>query len=488
MQRALLSVSDKSGLIPFAQGLVEAGIELLSTGGTARALRAADLPVVDVSTYTGSPEIFAGRVKTLHPKVHGGILYRRDDTGHLEQAQEHEIGPIDLVVVNLYPFAQTIAREDCTFEDAIENIDIGGPTMVRSAAKNHAAVTVVVDPVDYPTVLAEVAQGETSEETRRRLATKAFDHTAAYDRMIATYLGAGEALRYGENPHQEARLLGDPERPCGCEQLHGKALSYNNLIDLDAALSLIHEFEGETAVCILKHTNPCGVARLVNGSLAAAFDAALACDPVSAFGGIVACSQEVDLAAAESMAKLFLEVIVAPSFTDEAKERLMRKKNLRLMIRKRDFDATPRVRSVQHGMLIQDSDTGANETRTVATSRQPTSDEQAALELAWKACKHVKSNAIVFANAEQVVGIGAGQMSRVDAAELAIKRCKLDLAGTVVGSDAFFPFRDGLDVCAAVGATAVIQPGGSMRDDEVIEAANEHGMTMLFTGTRHFRH
>ena len=488
MQRALLSVSDKTGLIPFAQGLVEAGVEILSTGGTARALRAANLPVTDVSSYTGSPEIFAGRVKTLHPKVHGGILYRRDDPSHREQAQEHSIGPIDLVAVNLYPFAQTIAKEGCTYEEAIENIDIGGPTMVRSAAKNHAAVTVVVDPEDYVVVLDEVANGSISEATRRRLATKAFDHTAAYDRMIATYLGAGEALRYGENPHQEARLLGDPDLPCGCEQLHGKALSYNNLIDLDAALCLIHEFEGEQAVAILKHTNPCGVARVAQGGTAEAFKAALACDPVSAFGGIVACSQEVDLAAAEEMAKIFLEVIVAPSFTEDAQERLMRKKNLRLMVRRQDFDATARVRSVQHGMLIQDTDEGAEETRTVCTERAPSAEEAQAIELAWKVCKHVKSNAIVFANAEQVVGIGAGQMSRVDAAELAIKRCHLDLQGTVVGSDAFFPFRDGLDVCAKAGAKAVVQPGGSVRDDEVIEAANEHGMAMVLTGARHFRH
>ena len=488
MQRALLSVSDKTGLVPFAQGLVDAGVEILSTGGTARVLRDANLPVTDVSAYTGSPEIFAGRVKTLHPKVHGGILYRRDDPAHREQAQEHAIGPIDLVAVNLYPFAQTIAKAGCTYEEAIENIDIGGPTMVRSAAKNHAAVTVVVDPEDYVVVLDEVANGSISEATRRRLATKAFDHTAAYDRMIATYLGAGEALRYGENPHQEARLLGDPDLPCGCEQLHGKALSYNNLIDLDAALCLIHEFEGEQAVAILKHTNPCGVARVAQGGTAEAFTAALACDPVSAFGGIVACSQEVDLAAAEEMAKIFLEVIVAPSFSKEAQERLMRKKNLRLMIRRQDFDATARVRSVQHGMLIQDTDEGAEETRTVCTERAPSAEEAQAIELAWKVCKHVKSNAIVFANAEQVVGIGAGQMSRVDAAELAIKRCHLDLQGTVVGSDAFFPFRDGLDVCAEAGAKAVVQPGGSVRDDEVIKAANEHGMAMVFTGTRHFRH
>jgi phosphoribosylaminoimidazolecarboxamide formyltransferase/IMP cyclohydrolase len=488
MQRALLSVSDKTGLIPFAQGLIEAGVELLSTGGTARALRGADVPVVDVSAYTGSPEIFGGRVKTLHPKVHGGILYCRDDASHLEQAQANEIGPIDLVVVNLYPFAQTIAKPDCTFEDAIENIDIGGPTMVRSAAKNHASVAVVVDPADYGVVLEEVAGGALLPETRLRLATKAFDHTAAYDRMIATYLGAGEALRYGENPHQEARLLGDPELPCGCEQIHGKALSYNNLIDLDAALSLIHEFEGEQAVAILKHTNPCGVARVAQGGMHRAFESALACDPVSAFGGIVACAQEVDLDAAEAMAKVFLEVIVAPGFTEAARERLMRKKNLRLMIRRQSFDATPRMRSVQHGLLVQDSDTGGEEARRVVSDRSATPEELAAMELAWKVCKHVKSNAIVFANAEQVVGVGAGQMSRVDAAELAIKRCKLDLAGTVVGSDAFFPFRDGLDVCAAVGAKAVIQPGGSVRDDEVIEAANEHGMAMVFTSTRHFRH
>ncbi|HIE69787.1 MAG TPA: bifunctional phosphoribosylaminoimidazolecarboxamide formyltransferase/IMP cyclohydrolase, partial [Planctomycetes bacterium] len=292
----------------------------------------------------------------------------------------------------------------------------------------------------------------------------------------------------GENPHQEARLLGDPELPCGCEQLHGKALSYNNLVDLDAALCLIEEFDGETAVAILKHTNPCGVARLASGSMAETFDAALACDPVSAFGGIVACSQEVDLEAAESMAKIFLEVIVAPSFSEAALERLGRKKNLRLMLRRSDFDGSARMRSVQHGMLIQDSDVGAQETRKVASERSPSEAETQAMELAWKVCKHVKSNAIVFANAEQVVGVGAGQMSRVDAAELAIKRCKLDLQGTVVGSDAFFPFRDGLDVCAAAGACAVIQPGGSMRDDEVVAAADEHGMAMVFTGTRHFRH
>jgi phosphoribosylaminoimidazolecarboxamide formyltransferase/IMP cyclohydrolase len=488
MKRALLSVSDKTGLVAFAAGLRAVGFELVSTGGTAQQLRDAGIDVVDIAAYTGSPEILGGRVKTLHPKVHGGILFRRDAAEQVREAQAQGIGAIDLVAVNLYPFAATIAEPGCSDADAVEQIDIGGPTMLRAAAKNHQAVAVVVDPNDYDSVLAALKNGGMDEAGRRRLAAKAFDHTARYDRMIADFFGAGEALRYGENPHQKARLLGDPALPCGCEQLHGKALSYNNLLDLDAGLDLIAEFDGQCAVAILKHNNPCGVASLSGGSIAATFRAALACDPVSAFGGIVASSQEVDLDAAEAMAEIFLEVIVAPSFSAAALERLQRKKNLRLMVRRLPFDAGQRLRSVQHGALIQDCDRGGEEAREVVTARRPTEAEQAAMELAWKVVKHVRSNAIVFATAEQAVAIGAGQMSRVDAAELAIARARLPLTGCAVGSDAFFPFRDGLDVCAKVGASAVIQPGGSKRDDEVIDAANEHDMAMVMTATRHFRH
>jgi phosphoribosylaminoimidazolecarboxamide formyltransferase / IMP cyclohydrolase len=502
IRRALLSVSDKTDLVPFARGLVASGVELLSTGGTARALRAADLPVVDVADYTGSPEVFGGRVKTLHPRVHGGILYRRGVASDEAEAVANGIGAIDLVVCNLYPFAATVAKPDCTRADAIENIDIGGPSMVRSAAKNQAAVTVVVDPTDYDAVLAELDGngGETTLATRSGLAAKAFDHTAGYDRMIADYLlesvsvevPSGEAveLRYGENPHQSAHLLAHAGAagPCGCEQLHGKALSYNNLLDLDAALGIIAEFDGENAVAVLKHNNPCGVARVASDDVAECFAKALACDPVSAFGGIVAVAGTVDLACAEAMAEVFLEVIVAPAFTEEALERLTRKKNLRLMRRVDGFDRRRKLRSVQGGVLVQDPDVGGEERREVVTQRAPIAAETAALELAWKVCKHVRSNAIVFANAEQAVGIGAGQMSRIDAAELAVKRCRLDLAGTAAASDAFFPFRDGLDAVAAAGATSVIQPGGSKRDGEVIAAADEQNMAMVFTGTRHFRH
>ncbi|HBU49105.1 MAG TPA: bifunctional phosphoribosylaminoimidazolecarboxamide formyltransferase/inosine monophosphate cyclohydrolase [Myxococcales bacterium] len=501
IRRALISVSDKTGIADLGRALAAADVQILSTGGTAKALVAAGVPVTKVSDHTGSPEVFGGRVKTLHPKIHGGILFNRALEAHVDEAQQQGIDAIDLVVVNLYPFAETIAKPGCTRPSAVEQIDIGGPCMVRAAAKNHASVSIIVDPTDYQVVVDEIqAQGNTSLTTREKLAAKAFEHTAGYDRMIADYLTGqggdglslppGEALRYGENPHQDAgfHAFSDASGPCGCEQLSGKALSYNNLLDLDAALCLTDEFNDENAVAIIKHCSPCGVARIQGDDVADCFEKALACDPVSAFGSIVSFTRPLDLAAAEALCQLFVEVVAAPGYSDEALERLMRRKNLRIMRRLDGVDTRPRLRSVQGGLLVQGPDLGGEERRDVVTERSSGTAEKQAMELAWKVVKHVRSNAIVFANAEQAVGIGGGQTSRVDAAELAVKRALLPLEGTAVGSDAFFPFRDGLDVLAKAGATAVIQPGGSKRDDEVIEAANGHGMTMVFTGTRHFRH
>ena len=513
---ALVSVSDKTGVVEFCRGLAALGIKILSTGGTARALRDAGLEVVDVSQHTGSPEILDGRVKTLHPRVHGGILARRQDPSHRQQVEENDLEYIDLVCVNLYPFAEVTAR-DCSFEEAIENIDIGGPSMLRSAAKNHADVAIVVDPDDYDVVLAEIGEtGGVADATRRRLATTAFRATAAYDGMIADYLGRDEdgdfgetihqqwsrvqGLRYGENPHQRAAFYRAPgvEGPsiATARVLQGKELSYNNIVDADAALQLVSEFE-QPACMVIKHTNPCGAA--LAGSAAEAFRLARSCDPVSIFGGIVALNRELDGETAELMKDVFLEIVLAPSFSDEALALYSSTKKL-ANVRLLEVDSALLggeqaldMKRVLGGLLVQTRDLEpslAADCRVVS-ARQPSAAELEAMDFAWKVCKHAKSNTIVLAHGDHVVGVGAGQMSRVDSARIAVARAAehgLDTAGTVVASDAFFPFPDGLQVCADAGATAVIQPGGSMRDDEIIKAADAAGMAMVLTGVRHFRH
>ena len=511
IKRALISVSDKTGLIPFAQGLAEQDIELISTGGTARALKDAGLTVKEVAEITGFPEILDGRVKTLHPRIHSGILAVRDKEEHQRQLEEHHITPIDLVVVNLYPFAETIARPDVTFEEAIENIDIGGPSMVRAAAKNHAYVTIVVDPVDYEPVLAELKEkGQISSELRRRLAAKAFRHTAGYDALIAQYLSeqAGErfperltltfdkvqTLRYGENPHQEAAFYQEPlARQSGiaqAEQLHGKELSYNNINDADAALQLVREFE-EPAVVAIKHTNPCGVG--LGSTLAEAFQKAYEADPVSIFGGIIAVNRPVDQAVADRMAELFLEVIIAPDFTPEALDRLTQKKNIRLLkldVNGGENQQVQLVRSVTGGLLVQEADFGQlnEEELKVVTQRAPSEAEWEQLFFAWKVVKHVKSNAIVLAKDGQTLGVGAGQMNRVGAARIAIEQAGMKAKGAVLASDAFFPMKDTVEEAAKAGISAIIQPGGSIRDEESIQEADRHGIAMVFTGMRHFKH
>ncbi|MCC6850038.1 MAG: bifunctional phosphoribosylaminoimidazolecarboxamide formyltransferase/IMP cyclohydrolase [Deltaproteobacteria bacterium] len=530
--RALVSVSDKTGLEGLARALAAAGAEILSTGGTAKALAGWGIAVTAVGDYTGQPEILDGRVKTLHPKIHGGILGIRGEASHREQMAHHGIGPIDLVVVNLYPFEQVIARPQTTLAEAIEHIDIGGPSMVRSAAKNHADVTVLTDPDDYEEVMAEIARaGEVSAATNRRLAQKAFALTARYDAAIADYLAtaAGDEpfgpsarlvgvkvqdLRYGENPHQRAAFyrdaapLAEPS-VTSARQIHGKELSFNNLVDANAALELVKEFRVPAAVAI-KHMNPCGVA--VAAELVDAFSKARASDPVSIFGGIVAVNRVLDRATAEAMQDLFLEVVIAPRVAPAAMEVFRSSKklaNVRVLSLDMDeevdlFDAAREawrgaagrsrdVKRVVGGFLAQDRDLAEVDVTKceVVTTRAPSADDLAALDFAWRVCKHVKSNAIVVTSRDQVIGVGAGQMSRVDSARLAIMRAgqaRLATANTVAASDAFFPFRDGLDVLAAAGVGAVIQPGGSVRDGEVIAAANEHGMTMILTGQRHFRH
>ena len=516
--RALISVSDKTGLIPFARALREKKIELLSTGGTFRALQEAGIEVTEVSAHTGFPEMMDGRVKTLHPRVHGGILARRDD--HAQAMRDHDIPPIDLVVVNLYPFEATVAAGK-PFEDCVENIDIGGPAMIRSAAKNHDFVTVVIDSADYETVMAELVlhQGATTLATRRGLAGKAYARTAAYDAAISAWFAAqrGETLpdrfalagslqqrmRYGENPHQEAALYRDGSNRIGvatARQLQGKELSYNNLADADAAIELVAEFE-HPAVAIIKHANPCGVAE--GQSIGAAYARALACDPVSAFGGIIAVNQELDAETAEEISKLFAEVIVAPSISEAALAVLATKKNLRVLATGGLPDpAAPGliVKAIAGGFLLQSRDTGriTLESMRVVTKRQPTNAELADMLFAFRVAKHVKSNAIVYAKDGATVGVGAGQMSRVDSSRIAAWKAGEAAAaaklaaplthGSVVASDAFFPFADGMIAAADAGATAIIQPGGSMRDAEVIAAADERGLAMVFTGIRHFRH
>jgi len=511
IKRALISVSDKTGLAEFAGELSAMGAQILSTGGTAAFLRDAGLAVTDVSDYTGFPEIMDGRVKTLHPKVHGGILARRDLESHVSQMKQNGIDPIDMVVVNLYPFEKTIAKPDVAFEEAVENIDIGGPAMVRSAAKNHPHVAVVVDPEDYTVVADEMKKndGALSGETLRALAAKAFDHTAWYDGRIASYMNRQltsrvkfpnrmiiqlektQALRYGENPHQDAALYNMADSRgfvAQAAQLHGKELSFNNIVDMSAAYELASEFS-EPAVAIIKHTNPCGVA--VNESLAQAYLDARECDPVSAFGGVIAVNREVDEATATEIAKLFVEVLIAPSYSPGALAKLKEKKNIRLIkAPSKEMVAALTARFLSGAALLQDDDAkNLDEANLkVVSRRQPTNDEMKALRFAWTVAKHVKSNAIVYADSKSTIGVGAGQMSRVDSARIAHEKARRPVQGAVMASDAFFPFRDSIDEAARVGIIAVIQPGGSIRDEEVIAAADEHGMAMVFTGLRHFRH
>ena len=518
IRRALLSVTDKTGLVEFAQALASFGVELVSTGGTARALREAGLAVKDISDLTGFPEMLDGRVKTLHPRVHGGLLYIRGNKEHEAAVAAHGIEPIDMVVVNLYAFEKTAAQPGVAFGHLIENIDIGGPSMVRSAAKNFEDVAIVTRVADYPDLIQELkaTHGSLSRETRWRLAKQAFATTAAYDTAIANTLDQiaeapepsasaaaqapslpatlrinfplAQSLRYGENPHQRAALYADGtgQGIAGARQLQGKELSFNNLVDLDACWELAQEFD-EPAAIIVKHTNPCGAA--TGATILEAYRKALACDPVSAFGGVIGINREVNGDAAAEIAKLFVEAIAAPAFTAEARERFAAKKNLRL-VEVHSAPARPVVKHVSGGLLLQDADTGrVNESELkVVTWRPPTAEELRSLLFAWRVCKHVKSNAIVYARDGQTVGVGAGQMSRVDAARFGAMKAVLPLKGSVAASDAFFPFPDGLEAVAAAGSTAVIQPGGSVRDEEVIAAADKLGMAMVFTGIRHFRH
>jgi phosphoribosylaminoimidazolecarboxamide formyltransferase/IMP cyclohydrolase len=522
VERALVSVYDKSGLVEFVRQLAARGVEIVSTGGTAKALRDAGIAVRDVSDLTGWPEMLGGRVKTLHPKVHGGILFRRGDEGDRQQAAGHAIAPIDLVVVNLYPFEATATKTDLTTEELIENIDIGGPTMVRSAAKNFASVAVVTSPADYAAIAAEItAHGEVSLAMRLELARKAFALTASYDGRITTELerlaatngsvtlgqrpalperlhfafARQQELRYGENPHQRAALYVPGGRGASglsaARQLQGKELSYNNLVDLDAALALAGEFRRPAAV-IVKHTNPCGTAE--QDTLVDAYRKALACDPVSAFGGVMAFNRSLDEATAEEVAKLFVECIVAPDYDAAALEKFASKKNLRLLQLAQGgcsaANTELELKRISGGVLVQEPDLHelAEGELKVVTRRAPKRDEIAAMLFGWKVCKHVKSNAIVFARAGQTVAVGAGQMSRVDSVKIAVLKAQLPLAGSVVASDAFFPFPDGVEEAAKAGAVAVIQPGGSVRDAEVIAAADRLGLAMVFSGVRHFKH
>ncbi|NWF91469.1 MAG: bifunctional phosphoribosylaminoimidazolecarboxamide formyltransferase/IMP cyclohydrolase [Syntrophaceae bacterium] len=517
IRRAIISVSDKTGVVSLGKELARMGVEILSTGGTAKALREQGVSVKDISEYTGFPEMLDGRVKTLHPKVHGGLLGQRSRPEHVQKMKEHGILPIDLVVVNLYPFEATVARENCSLEEAIENIDIGGPTMLRSAAKNYADVTVVVDPGDYDGVISELKEkGEVSVETNFRLAKKVFQHTARYDGAISNYLGQiekgkkvyefpetftfqvkkAQELRYGENPHQRAAFykeygLAEPS-VSNAAQIHGKELSFNNILDVDSAFETVKEFE-ETAAVIIKHNNPCGVA-ISEKSLADAYRKARDCDPVSAFGGVVGFNRVVDEETAREMVQIFLEVIIAPGFDPKALEILKTKKDLRILQSPPLSASYPQggldLRKVVGGLLIQDRDLGRvpMDQWKVVTRRKPTDEEKRAMAFGWKVAKHVKSNAIVLVHEDRTVGIGAGQMSRVDSTRLAVMKAQSSTKGTVLASDAMFPFRDGVDAGAEAGARAIIQPGGSIRDDEVIRAADEYDIAMVFTGMRHFRH
>jgi len=518
LRQALLSVSDKTGLVAFARGLVVHGYSLLSTGGTAKLLKDAGISATEIADHTGFPEMLDGRVKTLHPKVHGGILARRELPVDMQALADHEITTIDLVVVNLYPFTQTVARPDCTLEDAIENIDIGGPAMVRSAAKNYRHVAVVTDSADYEALLAEMgrAHGAVGLDTRFRLAQKAFAHTAAYDGAISTYLATvdsagneselfpstltlqfqrAQSLRYGENPHQSAAFYRDRPPPAGTlanyTQVQGKDLSYNNIADADAAWECVKTFD-QPACVIVKHANPCGVA--VDASLVGAYRKAFATDPTSAFGGIIAFNRAVDPDAAKAVCEQFVEVVIAPHIEPHARTAFAAKQNIRVLeIGSGTATNVLDVKRVGGGLLVQNAD-GLNVPASafkLVTQRTPTETELADLLFAWRVAKFVKSNAIVFCSAGRTLGVGAGQMSRVDSARIAAIKAHnagLQLNGSVVASDAFFPFRDGVDVVAQAGAEAIVQPGGSVRDAEVIAAADEHRITMVFTGIRHFRH
>lgn len=520
LKRALISVSRKEGILEFARGLAELKIEIVSTGGTAKHLRDGGVPVTDVSDLTGFPEILDGRVKTLHPKVHGGLLAIRNNPGHQKQMAEHGIVPIDLVVANLYPFEETAARPNVTFDEMIENIDIGGPSMIRSAAKNFRDVVIVVHPEDYSWVLSELKRSAVSLsiESRFKLAQKAFNLTASYDTAIASQLCGMQAqdqafesverfpqrislaldkvsdLRYGENPHQRAAFYREVSHYQAvlpdAVQLQGKELSFNNLIDLNAAFQLSREFELPCAV-IIKHTNPCGVA-ISPHSQAEAYVKARECDPLSAFGSVLGFNRTVDKDTAREVALTFVEAVIAPDFSHEAFSLLSSKKNLRLLKTSRAIGGLHPLdyKRIEGGLLVQEADRCqvGREQWKVVTQRHPSEEEAQALEFAWKIVKHVKSNAIVYANRNQTVGIGAGQMSRVDSAQLGISKARLPIQGCVMASDAFFPFRDGIDVAAKAGVRAVIQPGGSIKDAEVIAAANEHEMAMVMTGIRHFKH
>ncbi|MCP3688263.1 MAG: bifunctional phosphoribosylaminoimidazolecarboxamide formyltransferase/IMP cyclohydrolase [Gammaproteobacteria bacterium] len=515
VRRALLSVSDKSGIAELAQALHAQGVELLSTGGTAKLIAEQSLPVTEIADYTGFPEMMAGRVKTLHPKVHGGILGRRG----IDEAvmQTHGIAPIDLVIINLYPFQSTVANPDCSFDDAIENIDIGGPAMLRAAAKNHASVTVVVDPLDYSLVLADMAanHGVVSDQNRFSLAIKAYEHTASYDGAIANYFGRMlqepegsqfprtinfqfqhvQGMRYGENPHQRAAFYAETEIDdvsiSTATQLQGKELSYNNIADTDAALECIKQFE-QPACVIVKHANPCGVA--VDVDIHNAYQRAFSTDPESAFGGIIAFNRKLDAKTAQAIIdRQFVEVIIAPEVDDEANAIVASKQNVRLLSCGRWQEASYRLdyKRVNGGLLVQDVDAALYNKLEAVTARKPDEQQMQDLLFAWRVAKYVKSNAIIYAHNNMTIGVGAGQMSRINSARIAATKAdhaELLVAGSVMASDAFFPFRDGIDAAAEVGITAIIQPGGSMRDDEVIAAANEHGIAMVFTGMRHFRH
>jgi len=514
--RALISVSNKNGILDFARGIAELGIEILSTGGTAKMLRDAGVQVKDVSEFTGFPEMLDGRVKTLHPKIHGGLLGRRNNAEHVKQMKENGIEPIDLVVVNLYPFEQTVAKPGCTLEDAIENIDIGGPTMLRAAAKNYTDVAVVVSPRDYARVLEEIRKdGEVSLKTRFELCRTVFLHTARYDSAISAWLDSQvpaeektrfpniltlqfekvQNLRYGENPHQQGafyREFGRKEPSVSsARQLQGKEMSFNNFLDANSALELVKEYE-QTAAVIVKHNNPCGVATAPTP--VEAYRKARDCDPVSAFGGVIAFNRMVDYETAKELTATFVEVVAAPEFAPDALDELRRKKDVRILDIGPSITGTPEgmdLKKIVGGLIYQDRDMGRIadvKALRVATKRKPTDDEYDALDFAWKVCKHVKSNAVVFTTKDRTIGIGAGQMSRLDSVRIAKSKAQFPLRGTVLASDAFFPFRDGLDEAAAAGVTAVIQPGGSVKDEEVIEAAEAHGIAMIMTGIRHFRH
>lgn len=511
IKRALISVSDKRGLVEFAKGLRKFGVEIISTGGTARTLKEANIPVIGIQEVTGFPEMLEGRVKTLHPKIHGALLARRDKREHMKQIKEHDIKPIDLVAVNLYPFAATVAKKGVTREEAIENIDIGGPSMIRSAAKNSSTVAVVVNPNRYKTILDEMKKnnGALTDETRQELMKEAFKHTAEYDATIYGYFSGDytdfpptlnlsfkkiQNLRYGENPHQRAAYYREVDPPphslVFAKQLHGKELSFNNILDMDAAWRLANEFT-IPAVVVIKHNNPCGAA--LAKSAPEAFRLAWDADPVSAFGSVIALNRPVDEAVAKGMMEYFIELVVAPAFHEESLELLTQKKDIRLMVM--GEERMPHLgekdyKRVEGGLLVQDMDIEREERdeMRVVTEKHPTEPQWEDLLFAWRVGKHIKSNAIVLAKNLVTVGVGAGQMSRVISSEIAAKKAGKNAKGSVMASDAFFPFRDGIDAAAKVGVTAVIQPGGSLRDEEVIAAANEHKMAMVFTGKRHFRH